>query len=336
MAASVSEELSRALSGPYTVPLSLDVDSPHRFIVFSDQHKGGGDGADEFRLCRPAYEAALTHYRDHGFTVVLLGDVEELWEQGFGAVRAVYDDVLRLEGSFPAGRYYRIWGNHDDVWMSDLAVRRRLAPYLPTAAVHEALRLEVTRQGTRIGTLLMLHGHQGTVASDKLRWLARLMLRPYRYLQRWFGIGKQTPSRDACLRGELDRAMYDWAVMQDRLILVAGHTHRPVWSSQTHLQKLQAELEALQPSSATPEEITAKQKEVDRVYAESPPCDDTVKPVPCYFNAGCCKFADGDITGIELEDGTLRLVKWRSNANPPDRHVLESETLASVFASLTP
>ena len=118
---------------------------PHRLIIFSDQHKGAGDGADEFRQCRSAYEAALQHYRGAGFTLVLLGDVEELWEQGFGAVRRTYDGVLKLEGSFPAARYYRLWGNHDDEWMSDRKVRKRLAPYMPTAGVYEGLRFEVPR-----------------------------------------------------------------------------------------------------------------------------------------------------------------------------------------------
>ena len=38
--------------------------------------------------------------------------------------------------------------------------------------------------------------------------------------------------------------MYRWAAAQAKLILVAGHTHRPVWSSRTHLQMLEAELAA--------------------------------------------------------------------------------------------
>src|SRR5215211_2783982 len=31
---------------------------------------------------------------------------------------------------------------------------------------------------------------------------------------------------------------------------------------------------------------------------------------PCFFNTGCCSFGDGDITGLELADGEIRLVRW--------------------------
>ncbi len=31
---------------------------------------------------------------------------------------------------------------------------------------------------------------------------------------------------------------------------------------------------------------------------------------PCYFNTGCCSFSDGDITGLEIADGEIRLIKW--------------------------
>ena len=330
----VAKALTRVLTGQYTIPLRLDLESAHRFIILSDQHKGAGDGADEFRECRPAYQAALQHYLAGGYTLVLLGDVEELWEQGFRSVRKTYDDILRLEGSFPPAHYYRLWGNHDDDWMSDGKVRRHLTRYMPIAAVHEALRFEVAEGNNSVGTLLLLHGHQGTFASDKIRWLARIVLRPYRYLQRWFGIGKQTPARDACLRGDHDKEMYTWASGRSKTILMAGHTHRPVWSSQTHLQKLQAELEQLQANGVDPQVMQQKQAEVDERRAKSPPCRDAPMTVPCYFNTGCCKFEDGDITGIEIEDGQIRLIKWRSKAAPPDRIVLEEDRLATIFSSI--
>ena len=33
-----------------------------KFIIFSDQHKGAKNGADDFMLCEPNYLAALDHY----------------------------------------------------------------------------------------------------------------------------------------------------------------------------------------------------------------------------------------------------------------------------------
>jgi len=332
---SIDKELSRALSGQYTLAMGLNVETPHKYIVFSDQHKGGGDKADEFRKCKETYMAALEHYLQNGFTVVLLGDVEELWEQDFKTVEKIYREVLQKEGSFPASRYYRLWGNHDDEWMREKNVRKKLAPYMPTGAVYEGIRFEVSSNAQALGTLLLLHGHQGTFASDKIRWFSRFAVRVYRYIQRWTGIGKTTPAKDACLRGEHDTQMYEWAAGQDDVILVAGHTHRPVWSSQTHLQKLQKELDALKAGPDTPEQkesIRAKEQQIQEREAKYPPCDDTIKTLPCYFNTGCCRFDDGDITGIEIEDGNMRLIKWSSESL--QRVELETGKLAKLFEDI--
>lgn len=166
--------LTRALEGPGTLVFELDLDTTHRFIIFSDTHKGGRDRADEFERCEPACTAAL----------------------------------------------------------------RAIATWASRSSFSACI------EGRPIGPLFMVHGHQGTFGSDQIRPLSRLFLRwIVRPLQRLgLPIGKDTPARDACLRGEHDREMYRWAAAQRKLILMAGHTHRPVWSSRTHLQILEAEL----------------------------------------------------------------------------------------------
>jgi len=334
----IARDLTRVLRDAATPRRALDVGTPHRFAILSDQHKGARDKADAFRQCEPAYQAALEHYRDRGFVLVLLGDVEELWEQGFADVARQYRAMLELEGSFGPDRYVRIFGNHDDDWMVPARVKRQLAPLLPVTDVQEGLRFDVTDDGVALGTVLLVHGHQGTLFSQRWRALSRLALRAWRQLQRTFGFQIRTPSTDPCLRGEHDRAMYDWAAAEPRLILIAGHTHRPVWSSRTHLQKLEAERTALLGSgdAAGPDRarrLAELEEAITRRRAEHPPCNDSPKTLPAYFNTGCCIFDDGDITGMELEDGVLRLVKWPAGGTDP-RIVFEEEHLRSLFARL--
>jgi UDP-2,3-diacylglucosamine pyrophosphatase LpxH len=338
--ASIERDLSRALEAPETLPVVLDLAAPHRFIILSDQHKGARDGADEFRLCETAYRTALEEYLRRSFALILLGDAEELWEQGFAAVESAYSNILELEGRFPAGRYFRVWGNHDDDWMSERLVRKRLLPYMPATIVYEGLRFEVFDGPDRLGTLFMVHGHQGTFFSHKLRGLSRFFLRVfYRPIQRLFRIGRQTPAKDACLRAKHDRQMYEWAAGREDLVLVAGHTHRPVWSSRTHLQKLEAELAELErrgdrDSPDVQRRLAELRQEVEERAAKYPPCGDTIKPLPCYFNTGCCKFDDGDITGIEIEDGVMRLIKWSSEAPELGSQILEEGRLKDIFAAI--
>ena len=335
-ARSIARALSRVLGDPAVPRRTLDVRTPHRFVVLSDQHKGARDDADAFRQCEATYRAAVTRYRDRDATLVLLGDVEELWEQGFEEVARHYGDLLALEASFGPNRYLRIFGNHDDDWMLPDRVRRDLAPHLPVTDVHEGLRLDVTDADAPLGTVLFVHGHQGTLFSHRWRRLSRFALRLWRRVQGWFGVQIRTPSTDPCLRGAHDRDMYAWAAAQSKTILVAGHTHRPVWSSRTHLQKLEAELAALRaagPGAVHAERIAALEARVADRHREHPPCNDTAKTTPAYFNTGCCIFDDGDVTGMEIEDGMLRLVKWPAGG-AADREVFEEERLDAVFARL--
>jgi hypothetical protein len=132
--------------------------------------------------------------------------------------------------------------------------------------------------------------------------------------------------------------MYAWAAAQSKTILIAGHTHRPVWSSRTHLQKLEAEFAAFR-ARANPQDpadqarLAELEARIADRRAKHPPCRDTEKTLPAYFNTGCCIFDDGDITAIELEDGVLRLVRW-SAEDPGGRTVFEQEHLRLLFDGL--
>jgi hypothetical protein len=55
---------------------------------------------------------------------------------------------------------------------------------------------------------------------------------------------------------------------------------------------------------------------------------------PSYFNSGCCCFADGDITGIEVEDGKIRLIKWTLENEKPQRQLLEEVSLEDLAEKL--
>jgi hypothetical protein len=58
-----------------------------KFIVFSDQHKGAKDGADDFMFCEPNYLSALDYYNKNNFFFISLGDSDELWENRWPSVK---------------------------------------------------------------------------------------------------------------------------------------------------------------------------------------------------------------------------------------------------------
>ena len=317
-----------------------NLSAPDRYVIFSDHHKGVRDRADDFRQCEETYLGALDYYHEAGFNLIILGDGEELWEQDAGSVLAAYHNVLESEARFYPSRYIKIVGNHDDPWESAAYVDEVLSPYFPGIEVHQSLVLDVYEAGESVGELFLIHGHQGTIGSDTLNFLGPFFLPYYRKIQNLTNIGRTSPSRDACLRAAHDTRMYRWSSKQEGVILIAGHTHRPVWSSRTHLEKLLWQLFSLQEKQdeMSPEAYEKAVKQLQNGIRKQQdayqPCDDTIKTRPSYFNTGCCRFEDGDITGIELVDGKIRLVKWVKPPSDPKPIVLEEMKLAEVFALL--
>ncbi|MCH5716336.1 hypothetical protein [Niabella hibiscisoli] len=99
--------------------ISLD-DFDGRFIIFSDQHKGNRNGADDFTVAEASYMAALAHYEQNNFCLINLGDCEELWENLFWQVKKAYKKAFELEGKFLSrNAFIKIFGNHDLYWAND-------------------------------------------------------------------------------------------------------------------------------------------------------------------------------------------------------------------------
>lgn len=343
----IARGLSRAYADPATEQRDLEL-STARLIVFSDHHKGSRDGADDFRRCERAYNAALAYYFESGHTLVVLGDVEELWECDAREVLPKYERTLGLEAQFHAqGRYERFWGNHDDRWSHADEVAEHLdrPGRFPGLRVREALKLRVVDQGSPLGTLFLVHGHQGTLESDRFSGISRLIVRYlWRPLQRRLNFASTTPSRDWKLRERHDSAMFAWARAERHApVLIAGHTHRPVfWEStpDTRPRREPSAIEAeLDTEQARPDpdrdrdRIRTLRAELEYTIAEARRADHAAQPVapPCYFNTGCCSFGDGDITGLEIADGEIRLVRWPDSDDQPRPKVLARAQLTDVL-----
>ena len=281
-----------------------------RLIVLSDQHKGMRDGADDFQRAERAYNAALAYYFAAGYTLFALGDVEELWECRARDVIAAYRPTLELEAAFhQEGRYVRFFGNHDDQWESPRSVARHLGPLFPNLEVREGLRLALAGDEAA-GEIFLVHGHQGS-RGDRIRWISKPVVRYiWRPIQRVTGWRLNSPATSFRLRGETNRAMYEWAKHRGDVLLIAGHTHKPVFLPA--LGRPDIELEWLR---------TSDQSE-DSAGADGP---------PCYFNSGCCCFDNGDCTGIEIADGQIRLVRWPGDESQPRKKVIRSAPLADVL-----
>ena len=308
----------------------------HRFIIFSDQHKGRKNGADDFMLAERNYVAALRHYNDHKYHLISLGDCEELWENTFLQGIKENEESYAEEKNFAKrSALTKVFGNHDLDWEIDpLAPAYLKKIYGVPMEVMQGVILETT-VGQKPLRIFCTHGHQGDLQSDG-NWFSKFFVtKIWAPLQAFLRINPNTPAYDQHLKTEHNRMMYEWALQQQDLVLITGHTHQPVFESLTHFERLQWQhRKALyehnpQWAQALEDEMRWRSKDNTQIT------EDYLNTKPVYFNSGCCCFADGDITGIELDDGWIRLIKWEHEGIISIRSVLQESRLEQVIADIS-
>jgi len=307
----------------------------HQFIIFSDQHKGRKNGADDFLPAEKNYLAALRYYNEANFHLISLGDSEELWENTLAQVMKHNEPSFEMEKRFVArSAFTKIVGNHDLDWEIDPLAPTLLKKIYGTAMpIFQAVLLQ-TRLGKKDLRIFCTHGHQGDLQSDG-NWFSKFFVtKIWAPLQAFLRINPNTPAFDQSLKTEHNRVMYEWALSQNGLILVTGHTHQPVFESLTHFERLQREhrqaLYEHNPQWAEALENEMKWRSADQTSIT----EDYLNIRPVYFNTGCCCFSDGRITGIEIADGFVRLIKWETVDGVVTRFVLQEASLEDLAERL--
>lgn len=339
----------QALTGAYehALPISDFEITTDRTVILSDVHKGDGRaGVDDFVHNERLYSAVLEFYLHGDYRLILNGDIEECWKASPRAVIDRYHSTaFALEREFARQgerRYVRIYGNHDNDWADPVQVQKHLWPALGgPVQVYPAALL-----GSRI---LIVHGHQGDLHADRWAWLSRRIVRYlWRPIQRLLRININRPVSHSMIHRLRDAFLSEWAG-HTRLLMIAGHTHRPLFRPYSIGEQLAAIRERLvrQILAATDHRLRFKllrtlenlEDAID-ITAPAEPQRAAADPSSYYLNEGCCVHTDG-ITGIEIERGEIRLVKWstppsQSDESPshPTRMVLSSADLAATLARL--
>jgi UDP-2,3-diacylglucosamine pyrophosphatase LpxH len=320
--------------------ITRKLEAASRTIVFSDCHRGVGSAGDEFARNSMVYKFALEYYLREGFTLIELGDAEELWEnsdftQIYITHTSVYDLLAKFHDPDPARtRYIKIWGNHDLDWQDDVAPLRATFPGIEA---YEAALLDAGGGGR----VLLLHGHQADPVC--YGWRARLARWGIRHLWRGLqdiNIGdpttraaenpgrcnktdkaltelarevpapeKMAPAKQNCDGGKSVPANLAPFSMLHPTVVVAGHTHRPVFAGLSLTERRLLEVGG----GAGPPGIARKNG-----------------PEAIYYNTGACVLPRS-ITGIEITaepdaGGAIRphfsLVKWSVQPASPDNPAL--------------
>ena len=300
-----------------------------KFIIFSDEHKGAKNNADDFAICEKNYVAALNYYFNEGFYFINLGDGEELWENTIFKVKKYNQPSFEKEKLFQQQkRFIKIFGNHDLFWTNDPTASLQLQSiYDEKLIVYEGCILKTTIN-ERAFEIYLTHGHQGDLQSDG-NWFSKFFVENvWGPLQAVLDINPNTPANNDELKSLHNTIMYEWSSAEKNRLLITGHTHQPVFMSLTHLEILYSKLDDAKKSNDT-SAIKNIEDEIEKVKPKNETALDFSKIIPSYFNSGCCCFDDGDITGIEIADGCIRLIKWKDN-----RQVLEEIKLIELVKLL--
>ena len=118
-----------------------------RIIVFSDQHRGAKNGADDFMKAEGSYLAALEYYFQNQFQFISLGDSEELWENTLNQVKKHNSLTFEAEKKFILqDRFIKVFGNHDLYWDNTVLASQQLKTiYDKELRVFEGVILELRK-----------------------------------------------------------------------------------------------------------------------------------------------------------------------------------------------
>jgi UDP-2,3-diacylglucosamine pyrophosphatase LpxH len=272
---------------------AVEFDDTSRFVFFSDCHRGDRGRTDVFAPNETLFLYALAYYAEQGFTYVEVGDGDELWQnRRFETVRRAHARTFDLLHRFDrASRLYLLFGNHD------IQHRHLRQMTKDGILVRESLRLTHAKRGQSI---LVFHGHQTDPQNDRFAPISRFTVRNvWRQMLR-LGLARgiawteDLSQRHAIEKWVIDRVRTGKTRIEQRLVGWSNRQQQMIICGHTH-----------HPASAQ--------------YGMAP-----------YFNTGSC-VEPNQLTGLEIENGSIALVRWVVKRGETRRELLMPPKRLSPF-----
>ena len=271
----VKKRLTKVFQSSPEIPF----DDSSKIILFSDCHRGDNSWADDFADNQALLFHALNYYYQSGYTYIEIGDGDELWKnKSFEIVRQAHSHIFWLLKKFhDENRFYLIYGNHNNQIKNQNYVVKKLYKFLDDRT-------------DEIKSLLdSIETHEGLVLKHS-----------------------KTGYKIFLVHG------HQGDVWNDYLWWFSQFMVRHVWR---HLQLLGIN------DITSPAQNNTKRKKIEKWLTNWVQDNDqmliaghTHRPrfpgrnEASYFNAGSCVHPRC-ITGIEIENGEIGLIKWSIEPN---------------------
>lgn len=287
----------------------IDITPDDRIVIFSDMHLGNGKYRDDFAHNGDLFLYLLEHhYYPEKYHLMLNGDIEELYKFPMKRILSRWQGIYRMfEKFWQRKALTKLLGNHD------YKLPGKHFPF--PVPIIGGCKLKY-----RSDHLFICHGHHAGRLFRFLEPLANLLIR---YIASPLGIKNYSVAFNSRKKYKLEKRIYNFAV-QEKILALIGHTHRPLFESLSKVDSLKFEIENLcrHYPKAKPGEKPGLEKRIKKykeelqallharknkwdsgsLYAEEP-------VVPCVFNSGCCIGKNG-VTAIEISGGNIELVYW--------------------------
>lgn len=261
----------------------IDFDNNSKIVLISDAHRGNGGYEDSLRPNENIYKAALRYYYNNGYTLIEVGDGDELWKnKNILGIEYNYNDIFNILNKFhEKKRLYLLYGNHDIVKSSSNFIPRQKKLYnnignnFPSKMIDLYSKVKfyecvILNYIPLCKNILVFHGHQVDTVNCEFWKISRFLVRYiWRFLEGIGGMKAPTnPSTNYDKGNKIDNILEKLAKKENRMI-ICGHTHN---------DKLPKPSEGL------------------------------------YFNDGCCVYPSA-ITAIEISYGNISLVRWKTEVD---------------------
>jgi UDP-2,3-diacylglucosamine pyrophosphatase LpxH len=123
--------VARRLSQVFASSQKISFDDTSKIIIMSDCHRGYGNHGDNFLKNQNLFYTALRYYYNEGYTYIEIGDGDELWENRYlSPIITNYNDIFLLMSKFyKKDRFHMLFGNHDIVKKNEYVKSNILQKY---------------------------------------------------------------------------------------------------------------------------------------------------------------------------------------------------------------
>jgi len=195
-----------------------------KYVIMSDHHRGDGSVADSYNKNKLIHKFTLDYYFRNGFTYVENGDSDELWKFDLKDIVYAHKDIFEyLNMFYKENRLVYIEGNHNNKKIAQKQFNNE--EIIPNLEIKSKLDLSILNKKIEVR-----HGHQGEFFEDKFWRIGRFFIRYFWKPLCNLGFADPTkPIKKLKRSDRVDEKLLNYS-KENNLIIIAGHTHCPVFS----------------------------------------------------------------------------------------------------------